>query len=427
MSLPTAGSLVRIDGQHDVKVDAVAVTGWPDATPIVVSNSTRISLTAPTVTVNGNTPGTTPGIAFNGVTDSLVEGASVTAPATAAIVLDAATAGVTVRSSTFQAHAANSSGVDVVGQHNSIIDNRVLASRVDGIRLEPGAADNIVAGNLIQYTNGRGIRNVDADRTAITNNSILQNCGAGIAVEGSSSGVSVQNNIVLDNGLSRAGCDPILSDGIDIGVYSGAVGVTVVDYNDTSDHGLPANGYAWGTPMDLAGFRAVSGQGAHDRASPFTYAAEDSANSAAPGWQSLDRRGKQREDDPTLTNSGAGPVPYADRGADETLGVPTVRAAVTAFPTVRGNEVIVDASRSSTWTPVALATYHFDFGDGLTVDQSTPVTTHIYGQAGKFVVTVTVVDANGAVGSGQAVWTYALRLGGYLGSGRTVRTPVRPA
>jgi hypothetical protein len=158
--------------------------------------------------------------------------------------------------------------------------------------------------------------------------------------------VSVQNNVSINNGPTNFGCDPSLTNQVDIGVYDGAVGKTIVDYNSIQQTMIKPP-YAWSTPMSLAAFRAASGQAAHD-----TYESipDDSANSAAPGYQSTDFYGHPREDNPDVTDTGAGPITYADRGCTEHIQEPTARLVIRADQSAVS--ITADASGTTGWVPV---------------------------------------------------------------------------
>jgi hypothetical protein len=369
-----------------------------------VSNSGRIALERVQVLTGSTTSSpVAPGIQLNAVTDSSVVKAIVSGTVTAGITLDAATERVLVKSS-YPRPYKTGKGIEIYGSSNTIVDADVFGSGVAGISIEPGARDNVIANSLVSTARGRGIHNAGATGTAITNNTVANSCGTGIRVDGKSSGVSVQNNVATGNGSTSAGCDPSIPDGVNIGVYDDAVHGTVVDYNRVS--GGSDGAYAWATPMGLAAFQAASGQAAHDVDSPDAGLSQDSANSAAPGWQSKDFLGQRREDNPGKPNTGAGPINYADRGRWETIGTPTARVTITVPRTRTGTSITVDATGSTTWFPTTITKYTFDFGDGTTVTQSTPIATHLYRQLGAYQVSVTVTATNGLVGSAATQWTY---------------------
>jgi hypothetical protein len=202
-------------------------------------------------------------------------------------------------------------GIDVYGSNNTIINSQT-AGRTAGIAIESGANGNVVANNYIVDGIGDGIDNIAATGTAITNNTVTDTCGTGIRVSGTSSKVSVQNNVVIYSGASFNQQCTRPGTAVEIGLYGAATRSTVVDYNTTCHEGTGA--YALNTPMDLAAFRKASRQATHDIASAYMSDVVDNANSAAPGFQRTDLSGNTRTDLAAFPNTGAGPITYADRG-----------------------------------------------------------------------------------------------------------------
>ncbi|MFG1657728.1 right-handed parallel beta-helix repeat-containing protein [Micromonospora chersina] len=392
LSGPTAG--VVVDGQHDIVLQNLRVEKTVEAPALDLRNASGITVDAGSLLMGDAATG--PVVRLTGVTRStltklLAKGATLNN----GVTLDADTTGVVVRSttafSTTKANLANQGvGIRIDGPGNTILNSTVTGFTGAAIAVGPGAADTVVANNLIQGGAGAGIHIRGAARTAITNNYVRDRCLDGIRVDDASSGVSVQNNVLNSNGLSgQSYCDQSAEPGAEIGLYGTATASTVVDYNNTYHSASPSDSaYSWnGTRMSLAAFRTASGQAAHDRDTPYTSDAEDSANSAAPGFQATDRLGNARADNPNLPNTGAGPIPWADRGATEYHGGP-----LAWFQTkldLGARTVTVDAS-SSTAGYVPITSYAFDFGDGTVVTQDKPVASHVYATTGTYTVSVTV-------------------------------------
>jgi parallel beta-helix repeat protein len=377
---------ITVDGQHDVSISGFSIAGTPSPSLVSLSNSTRLALdnvlAFPTTAAIG--------IKLAAVTDSSLTRANIHGPSIAGLLLDGATSRVVVKSSLVA--GSKGKGIDVLGSNNTIVGNSVQGAGDAGIAIESGAAGTVVANNSVFEDLASGIYNIGATGTAIANNFVQDSCATGIRVDGASSGVSVQNNVGVNNGYTR--CTPVVADAVEIGVYGNAVNGTVVDYNTVTHDAGAQSEYAWstGTPMGLAAFRTASGQAQHDIESGLQSANLDSANSAAPGFQSTDVNGNPREDDPGMPNTGAGPINYADRGPREEIRGPT--AAVSLSADLFAVTITADASGS---TPgfVPIASYTFDFGDGTTVTQSTPVATHHYPVWGEYVVSVKATDVNG--------------------------------
>jgi hypothetical protein len=393
--LTGTGIGITIDGQHDVSVVNVQLIGVSEQPAVSIRNSSRITLDHVSVQYD-RAPSWTTAFALSGVSDSRLVGVSAQLVGTG-IALDASTSGVAISSPTLRGKGASNSGISILGSHNTVTGAHVYDFGGSQVDLGSSAADNVIAnGQLTLRARGGGIRNAGARNTAIVNNTVV-GCTFAIQVEGSSTGVSVQNNVVLDPPANAACADT--DPRIGIGVLDQAVEDTVVDYNSTQD--TMARPYAWGSPLTtLADFRAMSGQGTHDAtfASWQDATIIDAGNSNAPGAPATDALGRMRADNPDIPNTGAGPVTYADRGATEWVQGPTARL------TTRANRadlsVVADASAATpSWLPT---TYTFAFGDGTTVAQSSPIATHRYALVGNYTVTVTLSDGNGTSSTATA-------------------------
>jgi parallel beta-helix repeat protein len=376
---PDAG--LTIDGQHDVDIESMILLEVSAGPSVLLSNSTRINSYSLNVETSA---AAAPAMELINLTDSkLYSDNAASAAAEPAISIDPASTGLTLRSSSANAHAGTA-GIDISGSHNIIENSTVTGGSVAGIALHPGASGNIVVNNTVDTGAGIGILNDGASGTAIANNDASGNCSTGIKVAGASSGVSVQNNIANANGVANRNCATPTADAVNIGVYDGAAGQTTVNYNDVYQGGAP-NNYAWQAPMTLDQFRAASGQAAHDAAtgSATSASAMDSANSAAPGYPSTDQQSRARVDDPNLPDTGAGPVTYADRGPTELGPGPLPAVQMRAGPDTM-------TLNASVLGPQATDSYAFDFGDGTPVvtGQASTVA-HTYARPGRYVVQVT--------------------------------------
>ncbi|MFC3503655.1 PKD domain-containing protein [Micromonospora krabiensis] len=398
---PTGG--FDMDGQHDIVLQNLRVVASGDMPAVDARNSSGITIRGGGYAVSSSAA--TPVIRFAGVTESMLTQTTVTAgqATNSGVVLDAASSDVdiwdtSVSGNVNRATAEPSTGVRIDGPRNRFLSGSVGGFTGTAVLVGPGATGTVVANNTVTGGAGHGIHNSGATGTAITNNTVRDRCRDGIRVDGASSGVSVQNNVLYLNGyFGQTNCDLSLLDGVEIGVYGEAVGKTVVDYNNA--HHYDSNSptiYAWNTRMSLPAFRAASGQAAHDRETGNTNDNVDSANSAAPGYQELDKDGRPRIDDPAVANTGAGPVAYSDRGATETYRPPT--SAFEAILDLATRTVTVDASASKPGlTPID--SYQFSFGDGSTITQSSPVATHTYATTGERVIGVKVTATDGRTGN----------------------------
>jgi len=379
---------IVVDGQHDIRFEDIFTAGTGVTPAYDLRDSSAIILED--IEVRQDEP-TASAILMAGVTDSSVTRLGYVGKHSPAVVsLDATTSGVSIDGSQLDilgaSDPADGVGILVEGSGNALTDNRLVGFGDAGILLGSSASGTVVANNIVEFGTGNGIHNQGASNTAITNNRVYGNDGDGIRIDGGSAGVSVQNNVVEGRGTT--------SSGVEIGVYDGAVDGTVIDYNNVFDGaGISSALYAWGgTPLGLAGFRAASGQAAHDLETAEDDDVIDSANSAAPGFPEADHDGVSRIDDVAFANTGAGPVTYADRGARERIRRPNAVAKATLDLAARS--VTVDASASTSGAGDNLS-YEFAFGDGTVVTQATPVATHRYTSPGERSVTVKISNSHG--------------------------------
>ncbi|MFE9206103.1 PKD domain-containing protein [Micromonospora sp. NPDC007230] len=397
----TAG--FTIDGQHDIQIQRFLATGATDLPALDLRNASGIIVEGGSFGVADGS--SAPAVRLAGVSQSAVTRSHIAGQElTAGVTLDAATTGVsltalTINGATSYSVADHSVGIRVDGIGNAIRNNVIGGFTGAAITVEAGASSTLVVNNHITGGAGHGIRNHGGVGTAITNNTVRNRCRDGIRVDGASSGVSVQNNLLIMNGpFGQTGCEPSVELGVEIGVHDGAVKDTVVDYNNADHYSSPSPRiYAWnGVQMSLSAFRAASGRAAHDLETYDPRAAYDSANSAAPGYPATDRLGTARVDDPAVPNTGAGPVTYADRGALETIRSPLARTSVTldlAAATVK-----VDATTSDPgFAPIE--SYRFDFGDGTSITQTSPVASHHYAKPGEYAVSTKVTGTDGRSGT----------------------------
>ena len=134
----------------------------------------------------------------------------------------------------------------------------------------------------------------------------------------------------------------------------------------------------------------------------------DNANSGVANWPATDAEGKARWDDPTVPNTGPGPVPYAERGALEFQNNLSPLAVVNAWPSAGISPLPVTADASGSSDPDGtIVSYRFDFGDGTVVGpQSSATATHVY-LKGDWTLTLSVTDNGGSTASGTALITVA--------------------
>ncbi|MEU4396534.1 right-handed parallel beta-helix repeat-containing protein [Kribbella sp. NPDC023855] len=317
--------------------------------------------------------------------------------------------------------AATSAGIDVNtnSPDNTVIGNITYQNQDTGVQVYSGSHRALVARN-ISYANGdHGFDTLASTGARYLNNTSYANRRDGISVEGVSTGATLANNLLVDNGVTATEYNLY----VDAGSLPGFSADHDTAYNHTTAPTTKVGGTIY---PKLSAYATASGQESHgssidpDLADPASgdfrltggSTAVDSANSAVTGFRPVDAAGNQLADDPIVTDTGAGSPAYADRGALEFQPVAGTTnyaphaalildpAAVSTPPSI---PVTADASGSSDADLFGIASYTFDFGDGTIVGpQPTPTATHTYAGPGSYAVTVTVTDAAGLTDSASS-------------------------
>ncbi|MFJ9847313.1 right-handed parallel beta-helix repeat-containing protein [Kitasatospora sp. NPDC101155] len=283
----------------------------------------------------------------------------------------------------------------------------------EGLVVDGGSSGVVITTNFVGGTVGHGVLVSDAPGTVITSNTTHNDCGPGIELAGSSSGATVENNILAESDSSAVGpwgpCPAGTAAHADLVVSAASATGTTADYNlITTGTQHP---YTWAGQQyaDVPSFQQGSGQGAHDLSSDIAKLnkegspAIDSADANAPGELPTDIDGNPRVDDPLVTNTGTG-VGYYDRGAQEYQGgiSPDLTVAQTALQAGQPDTPLHVTATStgvvSAW-PVAKNT--IDFGDGTMVDTvlGAAGNPHDYAAPGTYTVTDSVTNTSGGSGS----------------------------
>ena len=191
------------------------------------------------------------------------------------------------------------------------------------------AGDMIAASNIV----ATGVHGLD-----VVGNTIQRGCESGIDVEGASTGVYLENNVLEDTNANfdyAMGGYPsqCSSDGDawapDITVAAGSGGSTTADYNDFDVYGSDATDpYSWGgtSYTSIVGFHSATGQGARDTNDTSSFGgvylrANESANiEATPTSQSPAVGSANLSAPGELSSDFYGVTPYNTRGAVQFTG-----------------------------------------------------------------------------------------------------------
>jgi parallel beta-helix repeat protein len=292
--------------------------------------------------------------------------------------------------------------------HNVIRRNRWHHNQDTGQHFQTGANFNVSTNNLSWNNGDHGFDHLGAIGSLHLNDVAFGNFRDGFSIEGLSTGTRLYNCIGVDNGITAGNFNLWVEATSSPGFESN----DNIFWNSTS---APPIRYGSTIHATLAAHVAASGQDTRSlQADPrfldapvgnFHLApgspAIDNANTTHPEWPGTDSEGNARVDDPSTPNQGLGFVTWSDRGALEyqPAGLPPT-AVLVADPVIAlaPATVNLDASGSHDFDGW-IASYYFDFGDGVSAGpQPGPVATHSY-TAGTYVAVVTVTDDNGQTSS----------------------------
>lgn len=371
----TSKPTLTIDGVSDVTVRNLVVDGAPGQPAVRIAGST--------------------GVTFD---SGYVNGAPDAGPG--AIDIDGASSGVTIS--------------------HTYVDGGQKSTGAPAISVAAGAQNVTLAGNLVAAS---GISAAGVQGLNVTNNTIQRGCYPGLTVSGTSTGVSVENNLFEDaNPATDGSLGGYAADcagdtwAADVSVSAESAAAVTSDYNAFYVYGTDATApYDWaGTSYStLADFRTATAQGAHDLndtvqaasqqprnlpsgnidAAPQPHSAViGSANPAAPGK-------------PATDFYGAGS--FTSRGAVEYVNP---NAAFAVAITGGSDDSAYSGSLDTHITSVAASlTQTIAWGDGQTTTSraygtSDLTASHKYAKAGAFPLTVTVTDPYGNTVSTSTTW-----------------------
>ena len=408
-----------------VTVNGFTVTGTTNQ-GIYVTSSSNVTISGNHVTLSGHPASgqTKSGIYLTNTSNSLVSGNTTDHNTDAGIQLSTGSTGDEVRGNvTFQnaqVWQRQAAGIRLYKSPGNTVDGNITHDNEDsGIESFNGSNNTLIYDN-VSYRNGdHGIDNFGSTGQRILSNTVYKNVTAGINVEGTSPGATVENNISVDNGINSPRTRS------DIRIERGSTTGTTVDYNlvylTTPDTLL-----IWDSVFytSLTAYQAASGQMAHGLVADPKWSnpstgdfhltagspAIDSANSGVSGQPASDVAGQPRVDDTKTPDTGVGPRTYDDRGAYEFQPPDYAPNALLKLTPASGPaplSVTADASASSDPDPTPIASYIFDFGDGSAVvgPQAAPTAAHVYANAGTYTVKVTVTDTAGLTSSTTATAT----------------------
>ena len=238
---------------------------------------------------------------------------------------------------------------------NTIRNNRLHDNQDTGLQFSM-ADSNVVTQNLSWNNGDHGYDHLQATGNTHVGDVAWGNFNDGFSMEGTAVRQRIYNCISVNNGASTGRYN----------IYVDSLSITGFESNDNviwNSAGHPPIKHFGSTYATVAAFAAATGKDTRTKqfnpqfvnqaggdfhllaVSP----AIDCGNSAVPNWPSSDAEGRPRMDEPSVGNTGLGPVSYADRGAYEfvplaLVDVPGETPALEAAASVWPNPVQTSAS-----------------------------------------------------------------------------------
>jgi hypothetical protein len=409
------GDTVAVLGSEGYTADQTVVVKTSGISIVGIGNAAWIT--------NGGIQPATPTLVLDGVSDVSISNLMLTGYSMSALRI-VGSSNITIDSS--YADSSSADGVITVdgASHGVTVSRSFLVGYMNpAVSAASGAANVTVSGNILKLdsVSATAVSGLD-----VVGNTIQRACNGAIDVEGASTGVYLENNLLEDaNPVTNYGSgykSSCTSAGNawnpDVTVATEASAGTVADYNDFYVWGTDAtNLYSWsGTAyVTLTDFQSAAGQGAHDtidskEATGFYYrpnvvtnvdvipsvgsAAIGSANASAPGQLSSDFFGVS---------------PYDTRGAVQFVNEdPNLALGLTATDTSAfGTALTMNVTSTNVWLD-----YTLDWGDKTVVNDSfsgsfaTENFRHAYPHPGSYTITVTLTTPQGfTVGNSVKITT----------------------
>jgi hypothetical protein len=258
----------------------------------------------------------------------------------------------------------------------------------------------------ISHSNGdHGFDVRESDGTRLISNTSYGNQNDGFSIEGNSANAVLRNNIGVNNGVLTGGNDLWVDEtstlgfsaNYDVWHNTGAGTAHKIEYNGVEYDSVTAFRNATGHEQQGSGNDPrFANAGAGDFHPGLGGSALDNAIASTTGFQALDFFGLAPVDIASAANAGSGTPNFADRGAVELQRVdapPTARISLSTHVARMRQQVTANASASR--DDIGIRNYHFDFGDGSVVTQTSAIARHAYTRRGIFRIRVTVTDTAG--------------------------------
>jgi parallel beta-helix repeat protein len=293
------------------------------------------------------------GISMHGSADVVVESNRVSGNCYHGIALTGGSTGCHIRDNECSWNVDEAGTVATGIYLNASPDNRIERNRLfrnadTGLEIQ-GGSDNCLSIQNVSHQNGdHGFQHLLAVGTINIGNVAWSNHSDGFSIEGTALNTSLHNCIGIDNGVTASRFNLF----VDAASTAGMVSDYNIFWNSGAQKPIKYNGVQYAT---VGAYSTASGLDANtvqanalflDPSNGWFHVAAgspaiDSGTSGISNWPSTDAQNNPREDDPAVTNSGAGGILYADRGAFEfrvsTVGVGGPTAPDVSFSSVFPN------------------------------------------------------------------------------------------
>lgn len=289
------------------------------------------------------------GIKVSGSTRVLIEGNSVSENNYHGIGLTAGAFACTVRGNesfrNAQPGVRAAKGIYLgAAPNNLVVGNRTYENQDTGVQVNAGSHACVLINNRSWSNGDHGYDHLDAIGTTHLHNVAHGNYKDGFSVEGDSPNTRIYNCIATDNGLTTGRFDLWVNAASAVGFSSGYN----IIWNSTSQEPIKfmTTKYSLVTDFNTASGRDENSMqvnpmfadaaGGDFRPLPGSPAI-DAGDSGMDYWPTCDINGSPRYDDPSIPNTGSGPVSFADIGpieygaspADGAIELPTPPPAIT--------------------------------------------------------------------------------------------------
>jgi parallel beta-helix repeat protein len=318
----------RLSGKSYVRIEGFTILRTDDRSIYLSSSSNNCEIKSNTVTYAGSH-----GIGVTTSNGVLVEHNTVGYSGDHGIYLTNGDTGCIVQDNESFGNARPlvraANGINLTSSSGNLIQrNRLHDNQDTGEQINSGSNNNISLQNISWNNGDHGFDHLTSTGSIHIGDVAYHNYKDGFSFEGNSPGSTLWDAIAVDNGLTTAEFNLWVDAASSVNFHSDYD----IIWNSTSQSPIKIGSATGSTQYaTIAAFRLATGNETHgiqadpqwvNRAAADFHLltnspAVDSADSSVGNWPPTDAENHARVDVPSVPNTGAGPVPYADRGALE--------------------------------------------------------------------------------------------------------------